>query len=398
MKLTGLRVVDLSQFMPGPFLAANLAEHGAQVIKIEPVAGDPTRGAPGTDGAFFAAINRGKRSIALDLKHPDGREAALKLMNEADVVIESSRPGVAARLGIDYDTVSRTNPRLVYCAMTAFGQNGPLSQLPAHDPVIQALAGTLPRDSRGMPVTTGPSLAALAGSLTALSAVLMALLRARETGRGDYIDISLFDAALTAQPYLSGRLLNTPDVSSQETPDDDSGLALLSSYETADSKWLCLGGRERSFATNLLTPLGRPDLVGDAIGPAGESQTRVRAFLTRTFLSRTLDEWLDWFDGRNISVAPVLSIAEALDHPHAHERAMIQSDPSGRKHVASPIHFRMEPAAPPLAVARLGQHTEAVLRSIGYSEERIAELIASGAARGQFDEPHAVAQMTQTTH
>jgi crotonobetainyl-CoA:carnitine CoA-transferase CaiB-like acyl-CoA transferase len=392
MKLTGLRVVDLSQFMPGPFLAANLADHGAQVIKIEPVTGDPTRGAPGTDGAFFAAINRGKLSIALDLKHPDGREAALKLIDEADVVIESSRPGVAARLGIDYDTVSRTNPRLVYCAMTAFGQTGPLSQLPAHDPVIQSLAGTLPRDDRRMPITTGPSLAALAGSLTALSAVLMALLRARETGRGDYIDISLFDAALTAQPYLSGSLLNAPANSSQEAPESDIGLALLSTYETADSKWLCLGGREHSFATNLLTPLGRTDLIGDAIGPAGEGQTRVRTFLTQTFLTRTLDEWLDWFDGRNVSVAPVLSLAQALDHPHAHERAMIQSDPSGRKHVASPIHFRMEPASSPLAVPRLGEHTERVLRGIGYSDERIAELVASRAVRGQHDETHAVAQ------
>jgi len=396
MKLTGLRVVDLSQFMPGPFLAANLADHGAQVIKIEPVTGDATRGAAGTDGEFFAAINRGKRSIALDLKHPDGREVALKLMNEADVVVESSRPGVAARLGIDYDTVSRTNPQLVYCALTAFGQNGPLSQLPAHDPVIQSLAGTLPRDSRGMPITTGPSLAALAGSLTALSAVLMALLRARETGRGDYIDISLFDAALTAQPYLSGRLLNAPDDQSQEKTEGEaaSGLALLNAYETADAKWLCLGGREYSFATNLLTPLGRPDLIDDAAGPAGAGQSRVRAFLTQTFLTRTLDEWLDWFEGRNVSAAPVLSLADALDHPHAHERATILRDPSGRSHVASPIRFRMEPASSSLAVPLLGEQTERVLRDIGYSEDRIAELVASGAVRRLCDEAATVAPST----
>ncbi|MGF6702076.1 crotonobetainyl-CoA:carnitine CoA-transferase CaiB-like acyl-CoA transferase [Paraburkholderia sp. MM5496-R1] len=392
MKLTGLRVVDLSQFMPGPFLATNLADHGAHVVKIEPVTGDPTRGAPGTDGAFFAAINRGKRSIALDLKHPDAREVALKLMSEADVVIESSRPGVAARLGIDYDTISRTNPGVVYCAITAFGQTGPLSQLPAHDPVVQSLAGTLPRDGRGIPIATGPSLAALAGSLTALSAVLMALLRARETGRGDYIDMALFDAALTSQPYLSGRLLNAPDSQLRGPTEGDSGLALLDTYETADSKWLCLGGREHSFATNLLTPLGRPDLVADAIGPAGEGQIRVRAFLTQIFLTRTLDEWLCWFEGRNISVAPVLSLAEALDHPHAHERGMVQRDPSGRNHVASPIHFRLEPGSPPLAVPHLGEHTELVLRSLGYSEERIAELVATGAVRGQHDEALALAQ------
>ncbi|CAH2917620.1 MAG: Alpha-methylacyl-CoA racemase (EC [uncultured Paraburkholderia sp.] len=331
---------------------------------------------------------------ALDLKHSDGLAVALRLIDEADVVIESSRPGVAARLGIDYDTVKRTNPRLVYCAITAFGQTWPLSQLPAHDPVVQSLAGTLPKDGRGMPVATGPSLAALAGSLTALSGVLMALLRARETGRGDYIDMSLFDAALNAQPYLSGRLLNAPDAQSQQVIGDENGLARLDTYQTADGKWLCLGGREHSFAINLLTPLGRPDLIADAIGPAGEGQLRVRTFLTQTFVTRTLDAWLDWFEGRNVSVAPVLSLAEALDHPHARAREMIQTDRSGRRHVANPIRFRMEPASSPLEVPRLGEHTDVVLRSAGYGAEHIAEFVNSGAARAPCDGANAVEQLT----
>jgi crotonobetainyl-CoA:carnitine CoA-transferase CaiB-like acyl-CoA transferase len=394
MKLTGLRVVDLSQFMPGPLLACNLADHGAQVVKIEPLTGDPTRGTSGSDGAFFEALNRGKRSLALDLKHPEGRAIALKLIAEADVVIESSRPGVAARLGIDYDTVSRMNPRLIYCAMTAFGQTGPLSQLPAHDPVIQSLAGTLPRDSRGAPVTTGPSVAALTGSLTALSAVLMALLRARETGQGDYVDISLFDAALTAQPYLSVNALNAPLDRSASANNGDSSLALLSAYETADSKWLCLGGRERTFATNLLTPLGRADLIDDAIGPAGDGQTRVRAFLSETFLTRTRVEWLAWFEDRHVSVAPVLSLPEALDLPHAHERRMIRTDTSGRAHVANAIHFRKEPACPDLAVPRLGEHTDAILRGLGYDDGEIAALLASGVAHAHHSKATAFAQPT----
>jgi crotonobetainyl-CoA:carnitine CoA-transferase CaiB-like acyl-CoA transferase len=392
MKLSGLRVVDLSQFMPGPLLACNLADHGAQVVKIEPLAGDPTRGASGSDGAFFEAINRGKRSLALDLKHPEGRAIALKLIEEADVVIESSRPGVAARLGIDYDTVSRRNPRLIYCAMTAFGQTGPLSQLPAHDPVIQSLAGTLPRDGCGAPVTTGPSVAALAGSLTALSAVLMALLRVRETGQGDYIDMSLFDAALTVQPYPGALALNAPPGGPAGSDNGDSSLALLGAYETADSKWLCLGGRERTFATNLLTPLGRADLIADAIGPAGDGQTRVRAFLTETFLTRTRDEWLAWFEDRHVSVAPVLSLAEALDHPHAHARRMVRTDTSGRAHVANAIHFRNEPARPDLAVPRLGEHTDAILRGLGYDDGEIAALLASGVVRGHQSRATAFAQ------
>ena len=394
MKLTGLRVVDLSQFMPGPFVATNLADHGATVVKVEPLHGDATRDAPGTNGAFFAALNRGKHSVALDLKHPDGLAVARKLIDEADVLIESSRPGVAARLGIDYDTVARTNPRIVYCAITAFGQTGPLSHMAAHDPVVQSLAGTLPSDHRGSPIATGPSLAALAGSLTALSGVLMALLRARETGRGDYLDISLFDAAIAAQPYLSGQLLNVPDTQSQQAIERDSALALLDTYQTADSKWLCLGGRELSFATNLLTPLGRPDLIADATGPAGEGQTRVRTFLTQTFLTRTLDAWLEWLDGRNVSVAPVLSFAEALDHPHTRARGMIAVDPSGRRHVGSAIRFRTEPASLLLAAPRLGEHASLVLSRAGYSKAQIEDLAGSGIVLRCSDDALAIGRLT----
>ena len=141
--------------------------------------------------------------------------------------------------GIDYGTVSRTNTRLVYCSLTAFGQTGPLAQVPAHDPVIQAMAGTLPRDERGVPVTSGASLAALAGSLTALSAVLMALLHARETGEGDFVDISLYDAALCAQPHLTARALNPAASGPVDSAYGSNAIALLAAYQTRDAQWLC---------------------------------------------------------------------------------------------------------------------------------------------------------------
>ncbi|TDN59204.1 CaiB/BaiF CoA-transferase family protein [Paraburkholderia sp. BL10I2N1] len=383
MKLSGVRVVDLSQFMPGPMLASNLADHGADVIKVEPLTGDAARGSLESDSEFFVALNRGKRSIALDLKHPDGLAVALRLIDEADIVIESSRPGVAARLGIGYDAVSRTNPRLVYCSLTAFGQTGPLSHMPAHDPVIQALAGTLPRDERGAPVTSGASLAALAGSLTALSAVLMALLHARETGRGDFVDISLYDAALTAQPHLTGRALNPVEGDAVETAHGGNAIALLAAYRTADSQWLCLGGRELDFATNLLTPLGRPDLIAVAVGAAGEAQADLRTFLTQVFLTRTLGEWLAWFEGRRVSVAPVLSLREALAHPHTHARQMVKVDAAGRQHGASAIRFRRDPAQPALSIPAIGEHTAEILNTLGYGPEHIAALGSSGAIRAQ---------------
>ena len=378
MKLAGVRVVDLSQFMPGPMLASQLADHGADVIKIEPLTGDPARGSQESASAFFSALNRGKRSIALDLKHPDGLAVALKLIARADVVIESSRPGVAARLGIDYDTVSVANPRLVYCSLTAFGQTGPLSQVPAHDPVVQSFAGTLPRDHRGAPVTSGASLAALTGSLTALSAVLMALLHARESARGDYIDISLFDAALTAQPHLSGRALNHARDGLDERAHGDNEIAMLAAYQTADSQWLCLGGRELDFATNLLAPLGRPDLIAVAIGPTGNAQAGLRAFLTETFLTRTLAGWLTWFEGRRVSVAPVLALRDALAHPHTRAREMVMIDNAGHQHVGSAIKFRHDPARPDLSIPTLGQHTDEILDTLGYTAEHIAALRCAG--------------------
>jgi crotonobetainyl-CoA:carnitine CoA-transferase CaiB-like acyl-CoA transferase len=383
MKLSGVRVIDLSQFMPGPMLASNLADHGADVIKIEPLTGDAARGSLESDSEFFIALNRGKRSIALDLKRPEGLAIALRLIAEADVVIESSRPGVAARLGIDYDTVSRAHPRLVYCSLTAFGQTGPLSQVPAHDPVIQSMAGTLPRDERGVPVTTGASLAALAGSLTALSAVLMALLHARETGHGDFVDISLHDATLSAQPHLTSRALNPVERDTVETAHGGNAIALLAAYRTADSQWLCLGGRELDFATHLLTPLGRPDLIAVAVGPGGEAQAELRAFLTEVFLTRTLSDWLAWFEGRRISVAPVLSLSEALAHPQTHARQMVSVDAAGRRHVGNAIRFRRDPAKPVLSIPAIGEHTVEILETLGYAAEHVAALDSAGVIRTQ---------------
>ncbi|CAE6728306.1 CaiB/BaiF CoA-transferase family protein [Paraburkholderia nemoris] len=383
MKLAGIRVVDLSQFMPGPMLASNLADHGADVIKLEPLSGEAARGSLESDSEFFVALNRGKRSIALDLKHPDGLAIARKLIDAADVVIESSRPGVAARLGIDYDTVSRTNARLVYCSLTAFGQTGPLAQVPAHDPVIQAMAGTLPRDERGAPVTSGASLAALAGSLTALSAVLMALLHARETGEGDFVDISLYDAALCAQPHLTARALNPAASGPVDSAYGSNAIALLAAYQTRDAQWLCLGGRELDFATNLLTPLGRPDLISVAVGPAGAAQAGLSAFLTRRFLTRTLSEWLAWFEGRRISVAPVMTLTDALAQPHTQARQMVNVDANGRRHLGSAIRFQRDPAQPSLSIPAIGEHTAEILDTLGYAAEHVAALGAAGVIRTQ---------------
>lgn len=366
MKLRGVRVIDLSHFVPGPLLCSTMADHGADVIKLEPHEGDPFRRTDesGFPSDPFVAVNRGKRSIALDLKQPEGLEAALRLLDSADVVVEAYRPGVAARLGIDYACVHPRNPRVVYCSLSAFGQYGPLAATPAHDIVVQAFAGSL---STEIPLANGPSLAAIAAAFTGLSGVLMALLRARESGVGDWLDLSMHDATLNAQAALTGAALRGLAPAS-------AAYAMLETYRTADDKWLCLGGRERHFATNLLTSLGRPDLIDSATGTGAEPQQQLREFLKMTFGGRTRSDWLNWFEGRNISVAPVLSLAEALCHPHTVAREMVLNDGDGNVQLGTPIKFANEPGKPRLRTAQAGADGAAILAELGYDPAQIEAL------------------------
>lgn len=197
MKLSGLKVVDLSVFLPGPYLTMALADHGAEVIKVEPPGeGDPSREIGAADGptsAFFKNVNRGKKSVVIDLKSEAGKACLLTLCDAADVFVESFRPGVMRRLGIDYETIRLRNPGIVYCSISAFGQDGPYRDRPAHDLATMALSGalsiTLGRDGR--PAMPGLATSDIISSLHGLSAVLMALLRRKDTGQGDYIDISM---------------------------------------------------------------------------------------------------------------------------------------------------------------------------------------------------------------
>jgi len=202
MKLDGVKVLDLTQFMPGSVLTAIMADHGAEVIKVESPTGDPTRyhehrGQREPDSgtlSFFAGCNRGKSSLSLDLKKPAALAIIRQLVEHADVLVESFRPGVGSQ------AMRALNPRLIYCSVSAFGETGPLRDLPAHDSVVQAYSGSLPRTKDGIPITDCLPVAALAGALNGLVAVLMALLGARSTGRGERIDISMRDCLLSAQP------------------------------------------------------------------------------------------------------------------------------------------------------------------------------------------------------
>jgi crotonobetainyl-CoA:carnitine CoA-transferase CaiB-like acyl-CoA transferase len=344
-KLSGLRVIDLSVFLPGPMMTVMMADQGAEVIKIETAAGDPARTqAPFEAGqsVWFRNLNRGKKSIVLDLKSAEGKVRLWELIDSADVFVEGFRPGVMQRLGFDYDAVSARNPRIVYCSISAFGQQGPLAHHPAHDMATQALAGFMSVNDGpdGTPVVPGTASSDMAAGLTALSATLMALMGRASTGKGDYIDCAMFDSLLPWCVHTAGSAIMGGDapVSSQQR--SLGGAAFYQVYQTRDGKHVVLGGREIKFAENLLTALSRPDLIAHAEREAGQ-QGELIAYLRTIFATRTRNEWVNWFADKDVAFAPVLDFREALDEPHIVQRGLwIEQD--GAHHIAPAIRFAAE--------------------------------------------------------
>ena len=382
MKLEGVRVLDLSMFLPGPHLTQMMADHGADVIKVEPPAGEPVRhvGYRTADGVsvWFRNTHRNKRSVVLDLKTEAGREALLRLAETADVMVEAFRPGVVDRLGVGPAQVRARNPRLVYASIAAFGQTGPEAQRPAHDPAIQAMAGTssLNLGADGEPTPMGVPAADMAASLMTLSAILMALLRRVQTGRGDYIDMSMQDALMAWLPNVTGPVFAEDRAPVVKHERSFGGFAFARAYRTKDGRHVALGGVEHKFVRNLLNALDRPDLIPAAEGPPGPGQDPVKAFLAETFAHRTRDEWEAWFEGRDVCFAPVLDLHEAFHRPQIAAREMLVRDADGNLHIGLPIKFAEEPGRLDPRLPALGEHTEAVLREAGLPEDLIAAVLA----------------------
>jgi|TARA_B110000977_G_scaffold193915_1_gene269617 crotonobetainyl-CoA:carnitine CoA-transferase CaiB-like acyl-CoA transferase len=348
MKMDGFRVLDLSLFLPGPMLTQVLADHGAEVIKVEPPTGEPVRNVGYREGGvttWFRNTHRSKRSIVLNLKDPDDHAVLVDLCRDADVVIEAFRPGVVDRLGIGPDVISALNPRVVYCSISAFGQTGPEVARPAHDLSIEAMSGVVSLNlaQDGHPVNPHMPVADMAGSFTALAAVLMALLRREKTGKGDVIDISMQDATMAWLPNVVGPVFaeNRAPVPANER--SFGGYAFFSIYPTSDHRHLTLGGVEHKFVQTLLNDLERPDLIEAAMGPPGIGQVSVKAFLTDTFARQPLSYWIDWFEGRNVCFAPVLNLHEAWHQPQVAAREMLIRDEGGNYFIGNPIKYKDEP-------------------------------------------------------
>jgi crotonobetainyl-CoA:carnitine CoA-transferase CaiB-like acyl-CoA transferase len=384
MKLAGLRVIDLSLFLPGPLMTQFMADHGAEVIKVESIhEGEPNRekGAK-RDGVsvYFANTHRGKKSLALNLKDPAGVEVLMRLAEKSDVLVESFRPGVVDRLGIGYAQVAKRAPKIVYASIAAFGQSGPYRDLAAHDLATEAMTGVLSlnRGGDGRPAIPALPNADMLASMMTLCGVLMALYRRKETGKGDYLDMAMADCLLACLPNNMGTAMTErrqPDLKEERAL---GGNALYGIYETKDRDFVVLAGQEAKFARNLLEPLGRRDLVDLCELPPGRGQDPVREFLAVTFRAKTKAEWIEWFRGRDVAFAPMRTLPEALDDPHFKARGMVLQDARGWDHLGVPISFRDEPAKPDFDPPAHGQHSAQILRGLGYADGDIAALKSRG--------------------
>ena len=384
MKLQGIRVLDLSLFLPGPHLTMMMADHGADVIKIEPPGGEPVRQLglrQNGHSVWFRNTHRNKRCVVLNLKQPLARQAFLDLAANADVIVEAFRPGVVDRLGVGYDAVRAVNPRIVYCSISAFGQTGPAAHRPAHDIAVQAEAGLLSVNlgQDGRPAMPGVPAADMAASLMALSGILMALLRRQQTGAGDHLDIAMYDSLLAWTPNVTGPPFAENRAAVPQDERSWGGAAFYNLYTTRDGQTLALGGSEHQFVENLLGALGRPDLVPLALSPPGPAHEPVRQFLRQRFATRTLAEWTPLLSGMDLAWAPVRSLHEAVSSELAAARGMCVQQPDGQPHLGLPIKFKREPGELRGRLDELGASTHAVLREAGFSQARIDALSQAGA-------------------
>jgi alpha-methylacyl-CoA racemase len=389
--LAGIRVLDLTRLLPGPMCTLYLADLGADVIKVEDTgAGDYARSLSTSPGAaprgvtgWYRAINRNKRSLAVDLKAVDGHAAFMSLARDADVVVEGFRPGVVHALRVDYDAVRAVNPRVVYCALSGYGQTGPRALAAGHDINYLGYAGVLNHSGErgGAPALANVQIAdLLGGAATAAIAILGALLGAQRTGEGRYVDVAMADAVLAHQIVALGTLEDAGDVPPRGEDLLTGGVPCYGVYETLDGGWLAVGALEPKFWRTLCGTLDRPDLVPLQFA-TGTEGTGVRETLAAIFSRQTRNAWARRFASVDCCVTPVLTFAEALADPQFAARAMVIERADGSRQYAPPWQFAPRAFSVTRDAPRHGEHTREVLREAGYADSAIDRLIEVGIVR-----------------
>ena len=390
--LQGMTVIELAHIMAGPVCGRMLADMGADVIKVERVAGgDPSRGfaPPLIDGesAAFMMINRNKRGIAVDLKHAAGRGIVEQLLDDADVVIENYRKGTMERLGLGYDTLRARNPGLIYCEISGFGRTGPYAELGGFDLVAQGYSGLMSITGEGAerpPVKCGPPVTDITAGLLATLGVVAAYVQRLSTGRGQRIDTSLFEAGIT-QTFWQSAIALASGVSPQPMGSAHPLNAPYEAFETADG-WITIGASSEATWQRLPPVLERPELLDDPRFLKNRdrmvNRPALNALLAPAFKQRPTAEWLDRLTRAGVPAGPVLSIGDMLAHPQTRARDMVvETDhPSlgPMETIGFPVKFSATPASVDGGAPRLGEHTVEVLTALGRTQTEIEGLIEAG--------------------
>jgi alpha-methylacyl-CoA racemase len=379
--LEGVRVLDLTRNMPGPFCTMLLGDLGADVVKVEePPIGDPTRVVPpavGEDSAVHAALNRNKRSVVVDLRSEGGSAVLRRLAERADVLVEGFRPGVLARRGLGAEALLAANPRLVYCSITGYGRQAPLAGRAGHDVNYLALSGLLGTtvDAEGRPVLPVTQIADMTSGLTATLGILAALQARERTGRGQVVDASLFDSALALMTVpLTRRLAGGPMVNELAGTQ-----GFYNVYRCRDGRYLSVGALEPKFWQGLCQALGVPELVSRQYG-SGERARQVVEKLAGIFAGKDRDTWVRELATADVCVEPVLDADEVLAQAQT-ARSLIEGRTAGTpfRTVGFPVRLSETPAGTRRDPPRLGQHTDEVLAEIGYGSQEIESLRGTGA-------------------
>ena len=385
LPLDGVKILDLSTMYPGPLCTMLLADFGAEVIRVEPPKGGDLwrQSQPRLKdlGMPYLQVNRNKKSIELNLKAKEAREIFLRLAKEADVIVEQYRPGVADRLGIGYGMVREVNPRIVYCSISGFGQDGPYRLLSGHDINYISYAGILGLSARKgeRPAIPGVQIGDIGGgALYAVIGILTALMGARESGRGQYIDAAMLDGAVSLMSWNACSYLAGGGAMEPEGNILLGSLACYNVYETLDGRYISLGSVEAHLWENFCMEIGRPEF-----GPwqrMPERQEEMKACIAALFKSATLDQWKERLQGVDCCWSPVATVKEALEDPQVKHRGMVieMEDPLGEygrvKMIGNPVKLSETPARRELFPPRKGQHTEEILKACGCSEQEIESL------------------------